>query len=104
MYVYDVDPADIQEGDVITYDINNDNQQVSTHRIVDVIQTEEGCQFKTKGDANEDPDQYRMPTETVIGRVAFHLPWIGRAVVSDSSQLGILTLQIIPSADRYSTK
>jgi signal peptidase len=97
VYVYDVDPADIQEGDVITYDVDGD-RQVTTHRVIDVLRTEEGRQFQTKGDANEDPDQYQVPPEAVVGRVGFSLPVIGRAVVFANSQLGILTLLIVPAA------
>lgn len=97
VYVYDVDPAEIQENDVITYDVNGDGQ-VTTHRVIDVLQTEDGRQFQTKGDANEDPDRYQVPPEAVVGRVAFSLPLIGRAVVFANSQLGILTLLIVPAA------
>jgi signal peptidase len=97
VYVYDADPSTIQEGDIITYDIDDDSQ-VTTHRVIEVLDTEQGLQFQTKGDANEDPDQYRVPAEAVIGKVRLSLPLVGRAVVFANSRMGILTLLIIPAA------
>ena len=97
IYVYGTDPAAIGEGDVITYDVDGDGE-VTTHRVVEVLETENGRQFRTKGDANEEPDQYRVPAEAVVGRVTVSLPWVGRAVVFANSRLGVLTLVVLPAA------
>jgi signal peptidase len=96
VYVYETDPAEIQENDVITYDVTGDGQ-VITHRVVEVRQTEDGRQFRTKGDANEDADPYQVPAEAVVGRVAFSLPFLGRAVVFANTRLGVLTMLIVPA-------
>ena len=50
IYVKEVDPATIKEGDVITFIVNED-LVVGTHRVVRV--DAENQRFYTKGDANE---------------------------------------------------
>lgn len=53
-----VDPMTLQEGDIITF-ISNDTSlsgQVVSHRIIQVVDNNNGRMFITKGDANEDRD------------------------------------------------
>ena len=96
VYVYDVDAADVQVDDVITYDADGTGQ-LTTHRVVEVLNTETGRQFQTQGDANEDADPYRVPAEAVVGRVAFSVPWVGRVIAFASTRVGAAVLLIAPT-------
>ena len=76
--VYDADPTTIEEGDVITYSQSGEEIPV-THRVVEVLDEDgEELAFRTKGDANEDPDPVPVPASAVIGRIpAVSLPLVG---------------------------
>lgn len=81
LYVKDVDPATIKEGDVITFVVNED-LVVGTHRVVRV--DAENQRFYTKGDANEIEDQSPVYFNNVIGVPKFSIPKLG--YVSDFVQ------------------
>lgn len=73
IYVKEVDPWEIKEGDVITYVLPND--MPSTHRVVRV--DEENQHFYTKGDANEVADAAPVHFKNLIGTPVFTIPLLG---------------------------
>lgn len=81
IYVKDVDPTTIKEGDVITFIVNED-LVVGTHRVVRVDL--ENKRFYTKGDANDIEDQSPVHFNNVIGVPQFSIPKLG--YVSDFVQ------------------
>ena len=81
IYVKEVDPTTIKEGDVITFIVNED-LVVGTHRVVRV--DAENQRFYTKGDANEIEDQSPVHFNNVIGVPKFAIPKLG--YVSDIVQ------------------
>ena len=81
LYVKDVDPTTIKEGDVITFIVNED-LVVGTHRVVRV--DAENQRFYTKGDANDIEDQNPVHFNNVIGVPQFSIPKLG--YVSDFVQ------------------
>ena len=81
IYVKDVDPTTIKEGDVITFIVNED-LVVGTHRVVRVDL--ENKRFYTKGDANDIEDQAPVHINNVIGVPQFSIPKLG--YVSDFVQ------------------
>ena len=81
IYVKEVDPTTIKEGDVITFIVNED-LVVGTHRVVRV--DAENQRFYTKGDANEIEDQSPVHFNNVIGVPRFSIPKLG--YVSDFVQ------------------
>lgn len=74
IYVKKVDPNTINEGDVITFIINED-LVVGTHRVVRVDR--ENHRFYTKGDVNEIEDQNPVHYNNVIGVPTFKIPKLG---------------------------
>ena len=64
-----------------------------THRIINV--TDGG--FITKGDANEDPDQWTVKRENVIGKVTFTIPYSGYTGYFVRTPIGFILLIIIPA-------
>ena len=81
IYVKEVDPATIREGDVITF-LVNEELVVGTHRVVRV--DEENRRFYTKGDANDVEDGEPVHFNNVIGVPQFSVPKLG--YVSDFIQ------------------
>ena len=74
IYVKEVDPAELQVGDPITY-VLNDDLTVVTHRIVEI--SEDGEYFKTKGDANDAEDGTLVHYKNVVGTHVFTIPYLG---------------------------
>ena len=79
IYVKDVDPDDLEEGDPITYVIGS--KTVVTHRIIEVIDDDpDNLKFRTKGDNNDDPDGTPISEHDIIGKPVFTIPLIGYVV------------------------
>lgn len=78
IFVREVDPFTLAEGDVITFMLDEDT--VATHRIVDVVPDEGDpsvVRFQTKGDANDAPDGSLVHYKNVIGSPVFCVPQLG---------------------------
>jgi signal peptidase len=93
--VNSVDPADIESGDVITF-VRSDESTPVTHRVVEVVETEDGLAFQTKGDANDDPDPALVPAENVTGEVWVVLPYVGYVVMFANTPRGMALLVGLP--------
>lgn len=93
--VKSVDPADIESGDVITFVRAGESTPV-THRVVEVVDTEEGLAFETKGDANDSPDPAPVPAENVTGEVWIVLPYVGYVVMFANTPRGMALLVGLP--------
>lgn len=78
IYVKDVDPYELKEGDVITFMLDEDT--IATHRIVEVVPDEEDStvvRFRTKGDANDSVDGSLVHYKNVIGTPVLSIPKLG---------------------------
>jgi len=78
IYVKDVDPFELESGDVITFMLDEDT--VATHRIVEVVPDENDTtvvRFRTKGDANDAIDGSLVHYKNVIGSPVFTIPMLG---------------------------
>ena len=78
IYVKSVDPFELEDGDVITFMLDEDT--IATHRIVDVVPDDEDpgvVRFQTKGDANDAVDGSLVHYKNVIGSPIFTIPYMG---------------------------
>lgn len=78
IYVKDVDPYELETGDVITFMLDEDT--VATHRIVGVVPDETDSsvvRFRTKGDANDAEDGSLVHYKNVVGTPVFTIPQLG---------------------------
>lgn len=78
IYVKEVDPFTLADGDVITFMLDEDT--VATHRIVGVVPDETDpntIRFRTKGDANNYEDGQLVHYKNVIGTPVFTIPGLG---------------------------
>lgn len=95
-----VDPANVEEGDVITFAPPSEHQldaNLVTHRVVDVVRRDGDRFFETKGDANEEADQALVPAENVVGTVQFNIPKIGYVIQFAGSGRGTLAFVVVPA-------
>ncbi|WP_379798148.1 signal peptidase I [Haloplanus sp. GCM10025708] len=90
-----VDPRRIRVDDVITHQRGRGEIPV-THRVAEVIESDDGLLFQTRGDANEDPDASPVPAAAVVGVVTLTIPYIGHVVSFVNSQYGFLALVVVP--------
>ena len=78
IYVKEIDPYELESGDVITFMLDEDT--VATHRIVEVVPDERDAtvvRFRTKGDANDVEDGSLVHYKNLIGTPVFTIPKLG---------------------------
>ncbi|WP_458189312.1 signal peptidase I [Haladaptatus sp. NG-WS-4] len=95
--VRDISVQSIEASDIITFETTDSRPSRTTHRVVEVVEREDGLQFRTKGDANEEPDPRLVPAKRVVGQVWFHIPYLGYLMRFAQSKLGILAFVVVPS-------
>lgn len=83
IYVEAVMPADVAEGEVIAY---HSGGSTVTHRVVQNRLVE--GEFITKGDANAQEDLNTVPYTSVVGRVKYHIPFVGQFLAIYASGVG----------------
>ncbi len=97
-----VAPEMVKVGDIIAFIPPWDPEVTVSHRVIEILHDDkEQLGFRTKGDANEDPDQWIMPAESVAGKKVFHLPYLGYVTQSSleyvRSWWGLVLLVAVPS-------
>jgi len=89
-----VQPEEIKVGDIISFYCPLSNEMIS-HRVISVASGTLSY-FRTKGDANEDPDPFIVPARNIAGRVWFNVPYLGYVTQFIKTRLGILLTLCIP--------
>ena len=93
IYVMRCDPQTLQQGDVITFQLNQATGLVETHRVVK-NDTQAG-QLVTKGDANAQPDVNPVNYNRVVGKIVMSVPVLGTVSQMLHSGLGITVCVVI---------
>lgn len=86
VYTGAVEFETLEPGDVISYYLG-DSSTLVTHRVVSVDQNERTV--VTKGDANAVEDGAAVPESKIMGRVLFHLPFLGYISIYCRKPVGI---------------
>ncbi len=81
-----VDPKNLKAGDIIVFGGARSDGENVTHRVVE--NNQEQKQLTTKGDANEVQDLNPVTYDQVVGRVIWHVPKAGTAVMYMQSWYG----------------
>jgi signal peptidase len=98
VFVYDVPSEKVQTDDIITFEQGGAGESNRvTHRVIAVLGSDGERRFRTKGDANEEPDPTLVAPSRVIGVVKFHIPYIGYVTSFAQSKLGLVALVVIPA-------
>lgn len=90
-----VEPDEVVVGDIITFRYNGEVETLVSHRVIDIEQ-DSPLVFRTKGDANEAPDSFVTLAKDLVGRVSFHFPLLGYAVLFLKTVTGLMVSLVIP--------
>ncbi len=99
-------PEAIEVGDIITY-YSPQLGKTIVHRVIEKHVGSEvyassrpngdsQLYLKTQGDANENPDPEVVPAQNVVGKVGFHVPFLGHVLQSLKTPLGTVLLFAVP--------
>ena len=89
-----VTAQEILPGDIITFR-SPLSGKLTSHRVAALVQTAPYT-FRTKGDANEDMDPFIVPMANVIGKVSFHIPYLGYVTQFVKTRWGTLVTLFVP--------
>lgn len=104
--VYDVivdkkvsSPSEIKVGDIITFISTSSISKglTITHRVVALVDTENGVEYKTQGDNNMSPDSTTVQFKNVLGKVIVKIPQLGRIQQFLSTKSGWLLVVVVPA-------
>jgi len=85
---------EILVGDIITF-YSPQSKKLTSHRVIE-SEDSSAFYFRTKGDANEDADSAIVPFVNVVGKVCFHLPYLGYINKCVKSFWGFLLTLCLP--------
>ncbi|MEK7353810.1 MAG: signal peptidase I [Chloroflexota bacterium] len=88
-------PEAVKVGDIIIFRSVDKRANLISHRVVN-IERNSPLSFRTKGDANENPDPFVVPAENLVGELAFHAPLLGYAVLYLQTPMGLMASLVIP--------
>ncbi|KAF0822215.1 signal peptidase I [Cytobacillus firmus] len=89
------DPSALKKEDIITF--MEEEGQLVTHRITDVIKSGENTLYKTKGDNNEEADSTLVMAQNVVGEyTGFTFPLVGYFIDFAKSKNGTSLMLILP--------
>ena len=87
IYIKEADPAQLQVGDVITYQLEGDT--MVTHRVVEI--DPDAQTLTTQGDANSDPDG-AITFDRLVGKMDFYIPYLGYISLNIRTPIGIMSI------------
>ncbi|MDY3208679.1 signal peptidase I [Clostridium baratii] len=91
--VKEMDGNEIKEGDIITFK-GNSTSNLTTHRVVEVIENDNNIKFQTKGDANDVLDPMLIDGNLLVGKVILDIPYMGK-VMSFINQYRVIIVILI---------
>jgi signal peptidase len=94
--VKSVEASTIKVGDIITFRTGTEADKVVTHRVVEVSNGSGALSFRTTGDSNAKPDGNVVLAENVVGKVWFHVPFLGYLSSFVTTKLGFILLIVVP--------
>jgi len=84
-------------GDIITFRPEGATKDNVTHRIVGIEQKEGTLFFKTKGDANDTPDQKLVAPNQIIGKELLAIPFMGYLLTYIKTLPGLIFFIFVPA-------
>ena len=87
---------DVRVGDVITFP-DEEREELVTHRVRSIQLVGERASIETRGDANDASEQWSVASDGSVGRVAYHLPLVGYALVWTHGRWARILLIVIPA-------
>lgn len=92
--VKEMDSNEINEGDIITFK-GSSTSNLTTHRVVKVIEKNNNIKFQTKGDANDVLDPMLIDGNLLVGKVILDIPYMGKVMSFINQYRAIIVILII---------
>ena len=89
-----VNPEDVEVGDVIAF---RTGESRTIHRVIDRVVEDGSIYFRTKGDANEDPDPWLVRPEDICGIVILTVPYYGYLIYFAQTPFGFTLMVMVPA-------
>jgi len=89
-----VNPEDVKVGDVIAFQTGESR---TIHRVVEKVVEDDSFYFRTKGDANEDPDPWIVKPQDVKGALLLTIPYYGYLLYYAGTPLGVALFILVPA-------
>lgn len=89
----ELSPEQINVGDVITFKSQN-SENITTHRVKEIIRDGLEIKYITQGDANNVQDQNPVESKLVIGKVVKCIPKVGMVMSWMKSNLSLIIVGI----------
>ncbi len=83
-------------GEIITF--STGGRELTTHRIVGIDNVNGQTVFRTKGDANEEVDNWTVQESQIVGRQIFSIPKLGYLADFVKTPKGFVILVVIPAS------
>ncbi len=91
-----VEPDTVVVGDMITFRSNMADENMITHRVIGIGHNSP-LYFQTKGDANGHPDPFTVPAQNLIGKICFHIPYVGYVTEFLKTPFGFVLGLVVPA-------
>ncbi|MBT9830494.1 signal peptidase I [Clostridium baratii] len=91
--VKEIDDSEVKEGDIITFK-GTSTSNLTTHRVVELIEKNNNIKFQTKGDANDVLDPMLIDGSLLVGKVILDIPYMGK-VMSFINQYRVIIVILI---------
>lgn len=92
-----VEPETVEVGDVIAFfDPAGNGTTIVTHKVIEVLDGEEGLQFRTQGTANNAADEMPVPSEDVVGVYQLRIPAAGHVALFMQKPEGLIVCVVLP--------
>lgn len=89
-----VNPDDVKVSNIIVFQRSDSK---TLHRVIDKIVENDTYYFKTKGDANENPDPWIVQPEQIQGSLLLTIPYYGYLIYFAGTPIGFILMVIIPA-------
>jgi signal peptidase len=92
--VRSIKPEDVKVGDIIAF---KTGESKTIHRVIEKVVEGGSFYFRTKGDANEDPDPWIVKPEDVLGILYLVIPYYGYLIWFARTPFGIILFILVPA-------
>ena len=93
VFVKVVDTNELKPNDIIAF--RNEENTVTTHRIVEIVKENGKTKFRTKGDNNESEDNLLVTSEKIEGKYIKRFPGVGKILIFLQQPMVLLIVILI---------
>ena len=92
VFVKEVDSATLKVDDIIAF--RDEKNVVTTHRIINIVNTDKGACYETKGDNNNTKDENMVCADNIEGRYQGRIAKVGSAILFVQQPLGFAVMML----------